>query len=100
MNEGSNCSIRLQPVLSGAYDRSCHKASLYSINQVFIIYTPPSRGGARGLRGDSTEVIITALYIRTTIYILALSHPLSPAAALGGGVIISVLQSRRLKLRG
>lgn len=50
---------------------SCHTAILYSINQVFIIYTPPGRA-------DPTEVIITALYIHTTIYILALFTPIIP----------------------
>ena len=48
-NEGSNCEIRLKPVLSEACNRSCHKAILYSINQVFIFSPPPGRGGALGL---------------------------------------------------
>lgn len=83
VNEGSNCRIRLKPMLSGADDRSRHKAILYSINQVFIIYTPAGRGdGGGGALVDSTEVMITALYFHTMIYIFMLSHPLSPATAL------------------
>lgn len=35
-------------MLPGAYDRSCHKAVLYSINQVVIVYTPPGREACRG----------------------------------------------------
>lgn len=49
VNEGSNCMMRLKPVLAGACNRSCHEAILYSINQIFIFSTPPGRGGARGL---------------------------------------------------
>lgn len=45
VNEGSHCRIRLKPVLSGADDRSCHKAILHSINPLFIIHTPPGRRG-------------------------------------------------------
>lgn len=68
VNEGNDCRIRRKRVLSGAQDRSCHRAILYSIRY------PPGRV-------DPTEVIITALYTHTTIYILALSHPLALATS-------------------
>lgn len=65
VNEGSNCRIRLKPMLSGADDRSRHKAILYSINQVFIIYTPAGRGdggggGSGGFnRGDDNSPLLS-----------------------------------------
>lgn len=84
VNEGSNCKIRLKPVLSGAYNRSCHKAITYSINQVFIFSTPQGREAwvwrhGEGAPVDSAEVIITALYFPTMIYILNAFTPIIPS---------------------